>query len=420
MFTLLLGGCHGKPMRPSADVLAHEYAALAVQLGARDFDSIDFDIDHALDPLRQDPESFSAIERDAHALRAQLASLPQATPEEAARKSMLIAQTGAIILRAEQLEGRNRSFDQESRILFGVVAPPDEDAPERRAIRRQLAQMLGDAANPAAAYTRYEMRFVVPPARVPAVLNAAIGQCRAITLRHVALPAGEHVDVEYVTHKPWSGFSRYLGHAHSLIQINMDYPLTVDRVLDLACHEGYPGHHVFNTIRDQAVAQGMDREEFQVQLTFSPQSYISEAAASYAPSMLLPEERLHIERDILFPLAGLKDLDVGRYLQVEDLVAQLHTAEPSIARDYLDGDLEFVRAAEALERETLMEHGETVLLYLNQFRTYMLAYTMGNDAIKARIETGHPGNGERWRRYIELMKTPAVSLPPKETVPPAQ
>jgi hypothetical protein len=408
-----LTGCRSRPTPPTADALAHQYVSLSIQLGARDFDSLDFDADAnpAFDQLQRDPEPIAALHRDAQALRAQLVQLPGDTSAEASRKSMLLAQADAIILRTEQLQGHNRSFDEESRIFFGVGAPVDNDAMARKAIRGQLAKLLGDSANPAAAYTHYEAQFVVLPSRVPAVLNAALGQCRAITLAHIALPPGEHVDIEYVTHKPWSGFSRYLGHAHSLIQINMDYPLTVDRLLDLACHEGYPGHHVFNSIRDEAVAQGLHREEFLVQPTFSPQSYVSEAAASYAPSMLLPADRLRIERDILFPLAGLKNLDVKRYLQIEDLVAQLHTAEPSIARDFLDGNLEFVRAADALERETLMEHGETVLLYLNEFRSYMLAYTIGNDAMQARIEGGHPSDAERWQRYIDLMKSPVVSLP---------
>jgi hypothetical protein len=147
----------------------------------------------------------------------------------------------------------------------------------------------------------------------------------------------------------------------------------------------------------------MHREEFRVQPTFSPQSYLSEAAASYAPALLSDDERLRIESDILFPLAGLKAADVRRYLKVQKLIASLHTAEPSIARDYLDGNLEFVRAADALERETLMEHSETTLLYLNEFRTYMLTYTLGADQVKAFVEGGGASSQEKWRRYLSLV-----------------
>jgi hypothetical protein len=117
---------------------------------------------------------------------------------------------------------------------------------------------------------------------------------------------------------------------------------------------------------------------------------------------LSDDERLAVERDLL-SVAGLKADDVKRYIRVETLVAGLHTAEPSIARDYLDGKLEFVRAADALERETLMQHTETTLLYLNEFRTYMLTYTVGADQVRAYIEQGNANSAQRWQRYISLI-----------------
>ncbi len=412
---LMLSACRraNAPEAVTIDTLAHRYGGLMVELGERDLDSLDFYVgnDPGIERLRLQPESIDGLHESAQRLRAALDELGAVSALEEARRDFLRTQIDAMILRTEQLKGKNRSFDEESRVFFGVVAPKDEDAAERRGVRSRIAGMLGDEEHPARAYSRFEERFVVPPERVPAVMDAALRECRAVTLQHMLLPAGEHVEVRYVSHKPWSAFSRYMGGAHSVIQVNMDYPLTLDRVLELACHEGYPGHHVFNMMRDVAVVQGLGREEFRVQPTFSPQSYVSEAAASYAPELALPDAvRLPIERDVLAPLAGLKGGDFERYLKLEGLVDRLHTAEPSIAREYLDGALDWARAADALERETLMEHGEITLLYLNQFRTYMLAYTEGHDRVKALIEGGGADEAERWRRYRGLMMNPVVSL----------
>ena len=114
------------------------------------------------------------------------------------------------------------------------------------------------------------------------------------------------MDFTFVRNQPWSAFSRYRGRGRSIISINLDLPVTVDQVLDLACHEGYPGHHVFNTLREQALLTRRHLPEAEVQLTFSPQSYLSEAAAGFAPELSFPlAERLRVERDILVPLAGL-------------------------------------------------------------------------------------------------------------------
>ena len=61
----------------------------------------------------------------------------------------------------------------------------------------------------------------------------------------------EKFTVEYVTNKSWSGYNWYQGGFRSLIQVNTDLPIYVDRAIDLACHEGYPGHHVYNALLEK-------------------------------------------------------------------------------------------------------------------------------------------------------------------------
>lgn len=389
---------------PGSDAV-RSYVELAVALGERDPDSIDFYVSAERPRERRpDPPDLNTLHSRAVALRADLLkrSNPPALGES--RRQFLLDQLEALLFRIEQLSGQTRPFDVESRALFGVLAPQDKDAAAPSAARKQLRQLLGGSGKLAEVYSKYDAHFVVPPARLPAVMQAALQSCRAATLKHVSLPPNEHVRVEYVSQKPWSAFSRYLGDGQSVIEVNTGYPLTVNRVLNLACHEGYPGHHVFNLLRDEKLVHEMHREEFRVQPTFSPQSYLSEAAATYAPALAMSdEERVRVESDVLFPLAGLKAGDARRYVQVQKLVAGLHTAEPSIARDYLDGNLEFVRAADALERETAMEHSETMLLYLNEFRTYMLTYTLGADEVKAFVEAQDPTPQQKWQRYLSLV-----------------
>ena len=33
--------------------------------------------------------------------------------------------------------------------------------------------------------------------------------------------------------------------------MNVELPIYIDRAVDLACHEGYPGHHVYNALLEQ-------------------------------------------------------------------------------------------------------------------------------------------------------------------------
>ena len=92
---------------------------------------------------------------------------------------------------------------------------------------------------------------------------------------------GETVAVAYVHGSPWSAFTRYEGHGRSRIEINADCDLTVDRALSLACHEAYPGHHTINVLIESAHPD----PEFLVMPLFSPLTFKTEGAATFAPDL---------------------------------------------------------------------------------------------------------------------------------------
>ncbi len=266
-------------------------------------------------------------------------------------------------------------------------------------VRTELALLLPGSTPLADRYTAFDAKFLVSAERLPAVMSRALAGCREQTREHLALPNGEGVKIEYVSNKPWNAYSYYHGNFQSLIQINQDFALTVDRALQLACHEGYPGHHVYSSIEDAQLVQREGRRELTVQPTFSPQSFASEAAATIAVNVAFPEdERLRFERDELFPLAGLNPSTADRYFRVERLVEELEITEPAIAREYLDGKLEFLRAASALQEQALMEHSDATLKYINEFRTYMLTYTAGKVLAKNCI-----AGQDRWHIFEQLI-----------------
>jgi hypothetical protein len=397
---------------PSLDDLARTYCRIALALAERDPDALDFYIGPKVvaDAVHTAYPTLEQTSRDAAALSSELQHFPTPSQTDARRIRFLLAQLTAVRARIQMLQGIRFDFDTEGRLLFNTERLPDDQEAVRRAalgrIDRALLGLRGQAL--AARYDAFERSFLIPPDRVPQVMWAALDLCRHRTLEHIALPAGESVMLEYVRNQPWAAFSRYRGHAQSTLQINMDNALTIGRALELACHEGYPGHHVFNTLWDAALVQRAAWPEAQLQLTFSPQSFVSEAAAAYAPRLAFsPAERASIERQLL-PLAGLPPLDTEKEAAIAESVDTLQSALPAIAREYLDGRLEFVRAQQRLEAETLMTHTEGTLLYLNQYRSYMLAYTDGPRRIAAFLgPPAPPDDAARWSRYLSLMDEPS-------------
>jgi hypothetical protein len=202
---------------------------------------------------------------------------------------------------------------------------------------------------------------------------------------------------------PWSAFTRYEGRSISRVRVNAAMPLTVDRALELACHEAYPGHHTIAVLLDMRF--GDRRPEFFVQPLFSMQSALHEAASSLAPTLAFPDDaRTAFERDELFPLAGLDPANAARHVAAGRLVDRLHTIEAVVAREYLDGLLDFPRAAAALERDALMPSADATLKFLNQFRSYAATYTIGRDRLARVVDAD-------WAAYGRAVTDPAQRVP---------
>jgi hypothetical protein len=409
----------GKPTAagpPALDAAAERYVRLALALAERDADSLD---------SYYGPAEWQADARTRHAtlpdIRVQATTLADTLSAEKGddrgdadvRRAFLVRQLRAVAARVDILLGARPLFADETRALFAFDLQPAAEADETTA-REEIAKLLPGVGPLAERYAAFDRRYLVPPDRLDAVVSRAIEACRAATRVHLPLPDGERVVVEYANGLPWSAFTRYEGKASSRIRINAALPLTVDRALDLACHEAYPGHHTIDTLVD---ARSAGRIEYSIKLLFSPQSMLHEAASSLAAAVAFTaDERLAFEREQLFPLAGLDPRGADLHVRVGRLVERLSGAQASIARRYLDGALDFPRAAAALEQDALMSSPDATLKFLNQFRSYAATYTLGRERLRRHLDAQRPPGDDknvRWRAFVEAISSPAQILPPE-------
>jgi hypothetical protein len=152
--------------------------------------------------------------------------------------------------RIKYFSGAYGTFDEESKDLFGVIAPTyDED--HFKDIVNQLDTILPGKGSVADRFQALANHFIIPKEKLDTVFRAAIAECRKRTLSHYALPANEDFKLEFVTNKSWNGYNWYKGNYQSLIQINTDLNIFVDRAIDVGSHESYPGHHVYNMLMEK-------------------------------------------------------------------------------------------------------------------------------------------------------------------------
>jgi hypothetical protein len=310
------------------------------------------------------------------------------------------------------LKGEKLKFDDESRALYDAVAPTFPDSHFDEIIKQLEAKMPGKGP----LWQRYEnwrKPFVIPKAKLDTVFQLAIKECRARTLAHVALPPNESFTVEYVTNKPWAGYNWYKGNFHSVIQVNSDLPIFIDRAVDLAAHEGYPGHHVYNSLLEKNLVRDRGWVEFSVYALFSPQSLIAEGTANLGRDVAFPNkaERMKFEKEVLFPAAGIDASRADEYYAVQDLMKQLHYVTNEAARRLINGEIDENAAQQWLQKYAVMQplFAQVQTDFSKRYRSYVINYNLGEDMVRRYIEKRSGADPEkRWSEFAKLLSSPRL------------
>src|SRR6478736_4047767 len=398
------------------DRVAEGYVKLVLALGAHDADYVDayYGPSEWKTEAAAAKPGLDAIASRAATLLGELGRTPPAGDEMVTlRRQYLERQLSALAARVRILKGERLTFDQESKALYDAVAPTYPDTHFQQ-ILAKLAQRFPGKGPLVTRYEAFRRQFVIPPAKLDAVFKLAIQACRERTAAHVKLPAGEQFTVEYVKNKSWSGYNWYQGGFRSLIQVNTDLPIYVDRAVDLACHEGYPGHHVYNALLEKNLVKDRGWIEYTVYPLFSPQSLIAEGTANYGIEVAFPgDERVRFERDVLFPAAGLDGKKAAEYYEIQAIVDRLSYAGNEAARRYLNGEIDRAAAAEWLTRFALMSppRAEQRTHFMDDYRSYVINYNLGKDLVKQYVEA-HGGTASqparRWEIFADLLRSPRL------------
>jgi hypothetical protein len=397
--------------------IAESYVRLVLALGQHDPDYVDayYGPEEWQHEAAAAKKPLAAIKSDASALVTQLEHLDTSASEEIVglRQRYLARQLQSLITRAEIFSGQRYSFDEEANALYDAD-PPHHSARHFDEILRQIDSLLQGTGPLIQRYDEYRKKSIIPAKRLDIVFSAAIAECRARTMSHIALPATESFKVEYVTDKPWSGYNWYKGNGYSVIQVNTDFVITIDRAIDLAAHEGYPGHHVYNALLETHLVKERKWIEFSVYPLFSPQSLIAEGTANFGIQAAFPgNDRIAFERETLFPLAGLDPDQAEPYYKIFALVAKLSYAGNEAAREYLDGRMTKDDAVAWLMNYVLMsqERAEQRIRFFDKYRSYVINYNLGLDLVRQYIERrgGTPDNPDkRWEEFKRLLSSPLL------------
>lgn len=399
--------------------IAEDYVRLVLNIGQYDADFVDAyygpeDWRSGLKTdLTFDSTAYKELSTQTDELLNELESLGEykADELETLRFRYLYKQLLACKTKIFMLNGVLLPFDEETKALYDASAPVHNDEFFQSAIA-ELDKILPGKGDVAKRLNDFKMKFVVPTDKLKDVFNAAIKECITRTLEHIKLPEQESFKVEYVKDKPWGAYNWYKGNFYSVIEVNTDLPIFIDRAVDLAAHEGYPGHHVYNVLLESNLAKKRNWPEFKVYALFSPQSLIAEGTANYGIPMAFPgDERIKFEKEVLFPLAGLNPDEADLFYKVLELQKNFSYSGNEAARNFLDGKWTREQTVEWLMKNALRtkDSADKYVSFIEKYRSYVINYNLGMDIVKDYIERngGTENNtAKRWELFEHLLSTP--------------
>lgn len=406
-------------MNQHMNAVAEKYIILSFQIGQYDKDYVDFYFgpEKLKQKGLQETKPLPEIEKTAHLLITELNGIPSAptpaTPLQPLRHENLLRLLNSMIARVQFLQGNKMTFDQESLALYDAVSPT---VPEG-AFDALLHQLDKELPGPGALQERlsqYLDQFNIPSSKLDKVFRTAIAECRKRTAAHIPLPEKENFIIEYVKGVSWGAYNWFKGDSVSVIQLNSELPVQIHQALNLASHEGYPGHHVFYSLIEQKFYREKKWLEYSLYPLFSPLSLVAEGAANLAIRIVFsPEERLAFEKEVLFPLAGLNPQNAEKYTRIVHIVKQLSFAANDTGRRYLDGLITSEQAASELIKYRLMNPASArrYITFMEQYRSYIINYNVGEQLVEQYLKKkwGKASNPEkRWAVFLELMSQPLM------------
>ncbi len=394
--------------------IANAYVRLTLEAGTHEAEYVDAYYGPAAlqEAAKANPRHLAALIDEARSLTSGIDSAMTKRTSDADRRRA-VALRGMLVAaetRLQMLQGRKLSFDEEASGQFATIADL-QPLSHYDTILGNLEKLIPGSGALAARVDAFNERYTIRKDRLKTVFGAAIAECKRRTAEHMKLPVGEAFTMEFVTGKPWSGYNYYKGRYTSLIQINTDLPIRIDRAVDLGCHEGYPGHHVLNLLVEERLARGRGWNEYEVNPLYSPTSVLSEGSANYGIDLAFPgPERLKFERDVLYSLAGLDPKTAEAYWQMQQTTEALSGARLTIAKMYLDGAIDRTKALELTQKYLLLSpaRAEQSVAFTDHYRSYVINYGWGKDLVRGYIERGDPERTERWRRMETLLSEPTL------------
>lgn len=426
MVIFLLAGCESDTKKSESEnfemeinFLAEKYVRLVLKIGLVDENFVDA---YYGSPDNLPEESEKKLAKDSllklctdecDSLLDEMDNLSKYSTDEIGqmRFTFLYKQLLAVKARLFMLSGGSFTFAEEAKALYDI-ALPHFDIHKYDSLLLQLAHRLEGSGSLAERFESMENKFLAPEDKIEKIFSVCIDECRNRTMKFIMLPKEENFNLEIVKGKSWSAYNWYKGNYKSLIQLNVSILPTVAHLLRLSAHEGFPGHHVYNSLLEKNIVKNRGWVEFSIYPLFSQQSLVAEGTADFGMELLFPNnsERAFI-KNTLCTIAKIDTTGLENYFEVREIKSQLDEFVVEIARQYLDGEINKEKAISLLKKYTLSSEprAEQRIRFFDAYRSYIVNYSLGKKIVENYINSRAKNLSDKWKLFETILKTPTTA-----------
>ncbi len=257
-------------------------------------------------------KSLDDMYEDAKQLAADLANYQKTAPANEQRRAVYLAEHASqLVVRLALLKGEKMSYDEATKGLYDLVAPAyDYSAFED--IVKDLGSALPGTGSPAEKIRAFRKSIAIPKETLLPVIKQVAKDFHDMSCRYMDL-SGQNLPRIRVRELP--GAMQFLsvlfGYDYDHIDyernFNINYPWSVDNLVECVAHECEPGHFVYFEKRTQAYIDTC-WPEMSVVSQHTASNAFSEGAARVAIDMCLENDRQKMtdyEREVIFDICGL-------------------------------------------------------------------------------------------------------------------
>jgi hypothetical protein len=398
-----------RPPAGAVDGIAHDYMVLALaaqKLEPDWFEAPEVPATLKAQAAREQLDGAAIVDRST-ALIQRLDGIQMPKDRlDAERHEWLRASLVSLRMQLQARQGKKWPVAEEVELRYGFK-PDFKPLSSYDATLAQLDKRLSGDGTLSERISRLREASIIPPDKVQVVQQAAFRECRRRAAAHLRLPKGESVEMRWIDEPLFGGSNTYKGNLHSLAEFSRSYKWEVDQLLWVTCHEIYPGHHTHFSTRSSALLRAKGWPEFGLDQNYGPVIPAAEAVAEYGVGLAFPiEDRIKFERDVLYPLAGMKMSKPQDWRALWTAKSDMLGATATVARDYLDGKLDKEQARQAFIRYRMMtpEGADRMVPILDQIGSYVIASDVGwmtiDHRLRKRSRTG------QWKAFQRVLEEP--------------